>query len=165
MGELRTLARIAFRLAAHLPALSDKDLLARLLALGVDRATARRIVVFAPIAAARVAYRNLVAFLDPDRYYLQGSESGRKAYLLSEEPVFAACVAVAKACSQARREPMLRRSATFKSVTSARQANPDLKSLQVGAPTILQDGWPEPGGSAPRSWLRSLRLWWLSYFA
>ena len=76
MGELRTLARIAFRLAAHSSALSDKDLLARLLDLGIDRATARRIVVFAPIAAARVAYRDFVAFLDPDRYYLQSTESG-----------------------------------------------------------------------------------------
>jgi len=165
MGELRTLARIAFRLVARSPALSDEDLLARLLALGADRATARRIVVFAPIAAARIAYRDFVVFVDPDRYYLQGSETGRKAYLLSDEPVFAACIAVAKSCSQARREPMLRRSATFKGVTAARQANANLKRLQIGAPTILQDGWPEPGGSAARSWTRSVWLWWLSYFA
>ena len=164
MGELRTMARIAFRLAAHSPAPSDEDLLARLLDLGMDRATARRIVVFAPIAAARVAYRDLVAFLEPDLYYLHGTESGGKAFRLSEEPVFAACVAVAKACSKARRGPMLRRSATFKSVTAARQTSSSLASLQIGAPTILQDGWPEPGGSASRTWLRSLRLWWLSYF-
>jgi hypothetical protein len=164
MGELRTLARIAFRLAAHSPSLSDEELLARLLALGVDRATARRIVVFAPIAAARIAYRDFVVFVDPDRYYLQGSEGARTPYLLSEEPVFAACVAVARSCSQVRREPMLRRSATFKSVTIARQSNANLKSLQVGAPTILQNGWPEPGGSAPRSLPRSIRLWWLSNF-
>ena len=50
-------------------------------------------------------------------------------------------------------------------VTAARQTNPDLTSLQVGAPTILQDGWPQTASSAPRGWLRSLRLWWLSYFA
>jgi hypothetical protein len=164
MAELKTLARVAFRLAAHSPPPSDDDLLARLLDLGIDRATARRIVVFAPVAAARVAYRDLVTFVDADRYYLQSTASGRTAHLLSEEPVFSACVAVAKACSRARREPMLRRSATFDSVTAARQTNPELKGLQVGAPTILQDGWPEPSGSAPPSWARSLRLWWLSYF-
>lgn len=56
---------------------------------------------------------------------------------------------------------MLRRSATFKSVTAARETNADLTSLQVGAPTILQDDWPAPPSSTPRSWLRSLRLWWL----
>jgi hypothetical protein len=166
MADLQTLACVAFRLVTRRPQLSDEDLKERLLALGVDAATARRLIVFAPPAAARVAYRDFVKF--PDTFYIHGPDNARTAWPLRNEPVFAACLRAAETLGQGGSAAMLRRSATYKNVTAARQADPHLKSLQVGAFTLLAltpDSWPDPEPKPrPQTWWQAVRCWWLARF-
>jgi len=159
MNDLETWAAVAFRLVTRVPSLSDEELTSRLIELGTDRAIARRIVLFAPMAAARVEYGE-TRF--PDEYFIQFIEGGRAAHSLRDEPVYTACIRVARARGAAGNNAMLWRSATYNVVRSSGR---DPKNLQFGAPTLLTDSWPAPPETAPpRSAWQRLRCFWLARF-
>jgi hypothetical protein len=133
--------RFAFKVAASRPLIGQEQWENLLLAAGADLRTARRIVFFAPNAAARVWLRdNQVSF--PDYYVVYVPSEGAKSMAelpLAPESVFQACLLAAGQCSKVQLESMFSRSATANAV----RALGSNKRLQVG-PMMIDERWLSP---------------------
>lgn len=160
------------------PSVQNDELKRTLVAAGADVPTACRIILFAPLASARVWYRSAaVSFPATFRWYGEGVDSAR-VDMLADEPVFIEALLATERRGLSRSQEVVERSSTFAAISSImrdRAGKPLKHKLIVGHALISADQWtegvctsllnppetarprpgPPPKPDSSRSWLQS----------